>query len=56
MGEEKTLFRFLSDDEFRALPIDDKLTYVILAAQELEERQKGLRTLIRSLSDELPKR
>jgi hypothetical protein len=57
MGEEEKLFRFLSDDEFRALPLDDKLNYVTLAAQELEERQKGLRTLIKTLlSDGLPKR
>jgi hypothetical protein len=56
MGEEKTLFRFLSDDEFRALPIDDKLMYVTLAAQELEERQKELRMLIKSLNVEFPKR
>lgn len=56
MGEEKRLFRFLTDDEFRALPIDDKLIYVTLAAQELDERQKELRALIGALNDELPKR
>ena len=55
MGEEERRFRFLSDEEFRALPIDDKLIYVTLAAQELDERQKELRTLIRALNDDFPK-
>jgi len=55
MGEEALPFRFLSDDEFRTLPIGEKVIYLTLAAQELEERQKVLRTQIRDLNDKLPK-
>ena len=55
MGEEEKPFRFLTNEEFGALPLDAKLGYVTLAALKLEERQKELRALIRALNDEFPK-
>jgi hypothetical protein len=35
-------FRFLSDQEFFALPASERATYLMLAAHELETRQRVL--------------
>jgi hypothetical protein len=53
MGEEngeKKPFRYLTDAEFRALPVKDRAVYLVQAQQELEIRQQALRAQRESLA------
>jgi hypothetical protein len=46
-------FRFLSNDEFVALPDKDKATYLFKASQALEERQRHIRDQMQKFSDQI---
>ena len=43
MGDQNKPFRFLTSEEFDALPVKERAVYLTLAAQEIETRQRTLR-------------
>jgi hypothetical protein len=52
MGEEEKRgepFRFLADAEFKALDTQGKALYLVRAQQEVEERQRLLRSQLEEL-------
>jgi hypothetical protein len=53
MAADDRSFRFLSNDEFLALPDRDKVTYLVKASQQLEERQRQIRDQMRRFSDQI---
>jgi hypothetical protein len=53
MAPHDRSFRFLSNDEFVALPDKDKVTYLLKASQALEERQRHIRDQMRRFSDQI---
>jgi len=50
MRAQEISFRFLGDDEFRALDVKQKALYLVRAQQELEERQRVMRLQLQDLA------